>query len=194
MEKIKDYIENGDLDLARKMIESLENKLAEESSSHTREILKSQILNLKRLYSSKLEISLHSTKYSRQKSQLKLDMKSDFSGNYDKLISKCINYQYFTDIQCKNIDLIDCNEIMVKMIECEETVFLKNVKNSEITLKTGHLRVSNCENLCLYVYSNSGIFILDSINIKIEPILNCKLKVFDFNSPFCSKNFQILNK
>lgn len=194
MKKIKDYIESGNLDLAREMIESLEIKLTEEPSPRMHEILKSQILDLKKLYSSKLKLSFCNVKCAEQANQLKLSTKNKFGGAYGKLVLDGINHKHFVNMQCKSIDLTDCDGVTAAMIECEETVFLKNVRNSTITLKTKHLRLSNCRNLYLYVFSHSGVFMLDSTNIKIEPISDCELKVFDFNSPVDSKNFQILNK
>ncbi|KAM0680988.1 hypothetical protein GINT2_000771 [Glugoides intestinalis] len=189
MKRIEEQVKNDDLDSAREAIEALELKLAEEPSQRLQEMLKTQITKLKQIYSERLDMRLEKTEEIKEN---KFFVEIKFDGSEKKRVLRGLKQVFISSLQCVDLEIVDCDLIETGIIECTGTIFLRNVKNATIRSKSMQCRVFGCKNILLECFSETGIFIQESADVRIRQTTDCKVKVYDFSSPFENSNYEIL--
>jgi len=197
MLSISEEIESGDLKLARKRIEEMEARLAEEASPKLHEALKTQISSLKREYSAKVSAGNNDIPETARRQgalprEIDINIRNEFGGNEVKYVLADVENEHIAPLQHTDVDVVNCKRIQVDMIDCEETVFIKNVSESEIHVKTKYLRLLGCTELHLKIHSYTAVYMQSSKAIRIEAIGCSQPCVFDFDSPVNSQNYQLI--
>lgn len=189
MKRIEEQIKNDDLDSAREAIEALERKLAQESSQRLQEVTKTQINKLKKMYSERLEIRLDKT-IRKQENMLSVEIK--FDGSAKKHVIRDLREIFIPSQKCVDFEILSCEFIETGILECTGTIFIRNVKNATVRSKSRQCRVFGCENILLECFSETGIFLEESKDVRIKQGADCKMNVYDFSSPFEKKNYEII--
>ncbi|ELQ76834.1 Beta-tubulin folding cofactor C [Trachipleistophora hominis] len=99
---------------------------------------------------------------------------------------------------CDELTLKSCNNLNITA-NVSDSIFIEDVRDSTLKINAGQIRLLNCGNMRLVVYTKSGISIEKSEQIIIEEwkIQNMRhknlfMKVNDFSDPFGSKNYTVI--
>lgn len=195
MDKIKNCIERGELETAKKAIRSLERQMESEPSQHMRGVLKTQILELRKLFASKMPLFPKNIANMKKPdiSEIMPWTQQIFSGNEMKPVVRGISDCNISEICGTSIDVINCDKITVEKLKCKDTIHLRNVKNATIRIETTYLRLSDCEDLQLNISQCTGIFLQNSQGIRICLETGANPSILDFSSPLKNVNFCIIS-
>lgn len=193
MNQIKNLINDNQLEKAKKEIQILEQRLSEESSKNRQCSLRREIDDLKRLYFEKTKIELTLT---RERSITKLEYCQKVEGNKNKFIIENEKDTYIKGGSYIEAKFNGCNRIQTEVISCTGSVLITNDNDSKISCKGSQIRLINCSNTNIRIYTETGVYLQDCKNITIEPLgivdeKNKYKEVYDFTDPL-SKNYMIV--
>lgn len=194
MEKVKELIKAGDLETAKRLIIGEEARLSEESSIHVQCLLRRQITEMKDMYLSKIKIGL---KNIRKKSSVDIGIHRQlFEGNERKCIISNLRSTKVDGLSCSEAKIEDCSDIVAELIDSANSILIKNVKSSEIKCWASQVRLVNCQDISLTLFTKTGVFLQDSRGITIRPLSsgpeNLYRLVFDFTDP-AGQNYTVLD-
>lgn len=194
MERIKELIAAGELEAAKRLIIDRETKLSEEPSPHVRCLLKKQIMEMKSLYLSKMEKNLNSVK---ERDGINVDICSQpFLGSDRKRIISSLRSVKVDGMRCSEARIEDCFEIATGVIDSENSILIRNVRDSEIKCRASQVRLIDCHCISLTLFTRTGVYLQNSGDIAIKPLSsepeNLYKTVFDFTDP-SGKNYRILD-
>lgn len=193
MEKeITELIEINELKKAKELIMALENKLTEESSVYTQSRLKLQISDLKEKYNSGINLNF---KQVPGRIKITTDISKILSKDENKkLVFSNLKETYIPENFGPECEIEYCQGIETGLLNCENSIFISSVENSKIKCYAQQVRMKDCENVELLVFTKTGISLENCKAIKIIPIENTVEnkynEVFDFTS-LKEKNYQI---
>lgn len=194
MEKVKELIDAGDLEAAKRFIIDKEAELSEEPSVHAQCLLKRQIVEMKNLYLSKMEIALGNTK---ERGSIDIDIyRPVFERSNRKCVISNLNHTKVGYVNCSEAKIENCSGIAVELVDSANSILITNVKNSEIKCRASQVRLIGCQDVSLILFTKTGVFLQDSKGIAIRPLSsesgNLYKSVFDFTDP-SGHNYTVLD-
>lgn len=193
-DEIIQMIKDGDLDRARREILDVEDSIRVEISAYNRRALLNRVKMLKEVYSECSTVGI--SKISLKKPIQFEERSNSVNSTKDKT--------YVRNVSCGRVRLKNCTEAVVEncsdaifeYFECRRSVFFMNVKNCQISCSGQQIRISNCSNIELTVYTSTGVFLQNSTGIVIKKYGddegNRFENVCDFSNSFSDNNFKIL--
>lgn len=193
MNVIKQLIKDNKMEEAKSKIIELEVKLEQEQSRYQLIVLKKQIEELKNIYINNCKIYIPNIE-----NDIKLEIKETptiFIGNKSKFYIKNKKDEIYEQIDTIEGKIENCENIVIRNFNCKGSLLLINVINSEIECNVNQMRLINCKNVVLKIFTMTGIFLQNSTDISIMKLNNMignKYKiVYDFSSPFKNINYKI---
>ncbi|CAD26486.2 hypothetical protein [Encephalitozoon cuniculi GB-M1] len=187
-------IEEGDFEGARKIILDIEDSVRAEPSLYNRKVLLEKVAKLKGIYIS------HNTAEAPF-----IPLKSrTLLGKHENEVGEIKNKKYIRNINndlvsikdCAEVIIEDCSSTVFEHFNCEKSVVLNNVRDCRVSCSGQQIRVNGCKNIELDVYTPTGVFLQSSTGVVIRRYGaredNMFAHVYDFSSPFESRNYTVL--
>lgn len=224
MSKVKDSdvmhsIEIKDYAKANLLINALEEEFCFEKTKYGQKMLKERICKLKKLLNdctSKMKVNDNLFKDENQ--NIKQDImklqnitakKVTFNESRDSVEDSAL--QNGSNIEIKNqvnkavtlstslqVIFSDCQNITTEYFDCAGSVFIRSTQDSVFTFSAKQIRLVSCSNIVLHVFSETGVFLENCIQIKIKRLdkriehkNNCYI-VKDFTNPFSDVNYSFI--
>lgn len=128
-----------------------------------------------------------------------IELSPVFKTNDMKIHWKDLENQTVNESHCIEAKLENCKNITVEGLVCNTSLMLINVNESEIKCAAQQIRLINCNNIILHVFTETGVYLQDSTGVTVKKldgfIIEAENKydsVYDFSSPYDSKKFRIL--
>lgn len=186
-------IQAGNLSIAQKSIEILELKLLKEKLKYNQRILRERIERLKSYFSSS------TVKNTINEICLKEPICLELQKSMDSLESIEIRAQKNNIINIQNspqIIVVDCENIKTSYFECYESLSIRRTKNSKFICQVKQIRLFQCENIDLCIFTETGVYIEECKGVRISKLNdaseNLYDQVFDFDEGD-EKNYEVLD-
>lgn len=172
-----------------------EEQFKEEKSEKIRSRLLNEIRNLSERYSKRNEsVSLVVDKINHHFGPGMVPQASRMLGK--KIITNLQNQQ-LAGLKCSELLIEDSKNIASQIMEVNGSLLIRNVQSSTIRSIAEQVRIKDCSNLELEIWTETGVYLENSTNISIQP-LSCKRvgnnlyrNVIDFTSPSAvNKNYR----
>ncbi|KAM0674079.1 hypothetical protein GVAV_002599 [Gurleya vavrai] len=214
---ILEKIKSEEFEQAKDLIDQLENTLFNEKAKYNIRILRERIEKLKRDYflaiTSKNGFSLRLDSFENTNKEIFknllsrdlalekiLDEKKEVIYS-DKNCYKCINVNN-KNLTIPNVNqslFENCTFIKTNIFTSNEYVFLRYVFNSEFSFVTKQVRLFDCKDLKLSIFTETGVVLENCKNIEIRKLdietnqFNKYKHVRDFTSPFSNENYKVID-
>lgn len=193
-DKIVQQIKDGDFEKARKEILGLESKIRLEASTFSRKILLEQVRGLKEVYNSYNIVPI--SELPLKEEFLFSERTNEVCGVQGKIYKKNVREGTIKLDNCVEAEIEECSNTVFEYFECQRSVLLKNLDNCRISCSAQQIRINDCIDIELEVYTSTGVFLQNSRGIVIrkydDDVDNKFMKVCDFSDPFGSSNFKVL--
>lgn len=186
-------IKEGDFEGARKIILNIEEGIREEPSLYSRKVLLEKVARLKDIYNTHNVVetpiipSKNHTLFKKQENET--------DGIKNKRYVKDANNGVVAIEDSTEVVIEDCCNTVFPHFSCEKSVVLNNIKDCKVSCSGQQIRMNGCQNVELEVYTLTGVFLQSSKGIVIKKYgtkENNKFEdVYDFSSPFESRNYTI---
>lgn len=200
MNSIKDNeilkeIENGQLELAQHAIQALESKLKGEKLKYNQKILRERIETLKSAFSIASQKNTVLEVEQKEICNLKINKSTkninstEIRGERNKTIEI---------LPATQITIVDCDKIETQYFKCDESLSIRQTCNSKFICSAKQVRLFQCRNVKLVVFTETGVFIEECTGIRISRLdikednkENLYDRVYDF-SDFTANNYEIV--
>jgi hypothetical protein len=195
-EEIIENIKNGRKEEAEQQIRSLESDLRQEKTKYNQRVLKERIQRLKKIYLDSEEIMPPTTLSQRIKKPISFNIADGVESKRTEISNR--NGEVILVGDVIEIIIKDCRDVHVPYFRSENSVYLKNIKDSTICCRGQQIRISGCENIILRVSTPIGVFMEESRGIKIMEFgeegceVNRYDNVHDFSNPLDDSNYTII--
>lgn len=223
---IQALIESEHMDTARQMIIQLESKLSAESSSTTRAAMLRRIDALKESFASKrlsTAVQLASAEYSAASfddtRETVVTAEASKNGHGNSVIIGALHLTAFNattgklfrlrdstgletdEVECQDARIENSRDIRVSNLRCKNSLLMIKVNNSVVEATAQQVRLTDCHDILLTVFTRTGIFLQNCSGIRIRKTscldadgkANEYASVHDFTSPGSRANYTIID-
>ncbi|TBU09903.1 putative tubulin binding cofactor C [Hamiltosporidium magnivora] len=187
--KFNEYLNSGDSENCKLLIQKLETKLLNEKVEYSRKILKEKILKFKTSYKSlskEIEICLEKNK----REFFKIENNFQNKLNNKIYISSLKDLEYQIN-NCEEVCIENCENVEFTFFRVKGSIFIKNCINCKFKCISHQIRLYRCVRIYLKIYVTTGVFIEESQDICTEQLFvqgmetknNLYNRIFDFSNP-----------